>query len=436
MVRWQPLAALVCLLSGGAAAYRVDDAMADHTAAAIDFAEAGDMASAVASFRAAAAFTPDVPEHWYNLAEALADEDWEGSTAAAARKEAAAARATHAELEAEAAGGTLRRGLVEEVLWDAKTSVEAPAFPAADILLPEEVSKITRTKWKPPVGHADYDANCGWSEWVTAWDTNGDPLLTSIDRFFTEDVAAALRRDGIGSKWEVADIHPDNKVKDDPRKGNGFPGLRVDAAAAAKTQTQTCLAPILELVNPAFPALPDAALVQTLYGLVDKKLQPGGIWLDSQRLPHNDIKWDLGVLPGGAVPGSYASVYALTRDFNTSGTGLFLEKESGFSLLKTLPMNERAQGNFNPHHEGRQHPELDLLEEIPDPHPHQMKHMRDNAWVKMIMVSYLRYNRFVLYDGRRLHNQYLEPEDYPRLSADPAKGRLTMNSFFWARGSH
>ena len=88
---WQHLAALACLLCGGAAAYRVDDAMADHTAAAIDFAEAGDMASAVASFRAAAAFTPDVPEHWYNLAEALADEDWEGSTAAAARKEAAAA---------------------------------------------------------------------------------------------------------------------------------------------------------------------------------------------------------------------------------------------------------------------------------------------------------------------------------------------------------
>ena len=24
--------------------------------------------------------------------------------------------------------------------------------------------------------------------------------------------------------------------------------------------------------------------------------------------------------------------------------------------------------------------------------------------------------------------------DYPRLSADPAKGRLTMNSFFWAPG--
>lgn len=48
---------------------------------------------------------------------------------------------------------------------------------------------------------------------------------------------------------------------------------------------------------------------------------------------------------------------------------------------------------------GRRHPEIDLYDEIPDPHPHSMEHQRDNAWVKMIMVAYLRYNRFILYDG-------------------------------------
>jgi hypothetical protein len=428
------LVGLLAFRISGAVAYSIDDVMADHTAAAIDFAEAGDMAAAVVSFRAATAFTPDVPEHWYNLAEALSDQDWQGSTTDAAKTEAVMARAKHAALEAKVRGGTLRQGLVEEVLWDAKTAGgKAPEFPAALIILPEEVSKITKTKWKPPVGHADFDADCGWSEWVTAWDRLGDPLLTSIDRFFNEEVAATLRRDGIRSKWEPADIHPDNKLKDDPRKGNGFPGLRVDAVNSAKEQTKACLRPILELVNPNF-SLRDAETVQTLYGLVDKNLQPGGIWLDSQRLPHTDTKWDLGVLAGGEVPTSYACVYTLTNEFNNSGTALFLEKESGFSLLKTLSMNERAQGNFNPHHTGRRHPEINLLEEIPDPHPHQMKYMKENAWVKMIMVSYLRYNRFVLYDGRRLHNQYLEPEDYPRLSANPATGRLTMNTFLWARG--
>ena len=50
----------------------------------------------------------------------------------------------------------------------------------------------------------------------------------------------------------------------------------------------------------------------------------------------------------------------------------------------------------------------------------------------MIMVAYLRYNRITLYDGRRLHNQYMEGEDYPRMTAEPATGRLTMNSFWWS----
>ena len=169
------------------------------------------------------------------------------------------------------------------------------------------------------------------------------------------------------------------------------------------------------------------------YGLVDKELQPGRVWLDSQRMPHNDVRWDLGVHRDAAqtVPASYASVYGMTTKFDRSGTGLFLEKESGHSLLKTLPMNERAQGNFNPHVDARLHPHLHIRKEVPDPHPHSLKYQADNAWVKTICVAYVRYNRFTLYDGRRLHSQAIEPEDYPRLSSDPATGRLTLNSFFW-----
>jgi hypothetical protein len=69
-----------------------------------------------------------------------------------------------------------------------------------------------------------------------------------------------------------------------------------------------------------------------------------------------------------------------------------------------------------------------LLKEIPDPFPHALT---EHAWGKAIMVAELRYNRFVFYDGRRLHQQYMLPEDAPRMSTDPSKGRLTMNSFFW-----
>ena len=120
------------------------------------------------------------------------------------------------------------------------------------------------------------------------------------------------------------------------------------------------------------------------FRLVSKEFQPGHVWLDSQRLPHNDINWKFGVVQDEArtVPTSYASVLPLTTEFNNTGTGLFLEKTSGFSLLKTLPMNEEAQGAINPHVDGRKHPELDLLKAIPDPHPHNLENSADNPWVK------------------------------------------------------
>jgi hypothetical protein len=53
------------------------------------------------------------------------------------------------------------------------------------------------------------------------------------------------------------------------------------------------------------------------------------------------------------VAPSYAVVYGLTKHFNSTGTSLFLEKETGWSNLKTLAMNERAQGNSNPHNPKR-----------------------------------------------------------------------------------
>lgn len=88
-------------------------------------------------------------------------------------------------------------------------------------------------------------------------------------------------------------------------------------------------------------------------------------WLDSQRLPHNDVRWDLGTFPNSQVPISYASVLPLTTGFNHSGTGLWYEKSTGFSLLKTVDMNNRAQGSMNPHVKTHLHPDVDLYKEIP-----------------------------------------------------------------------
>jgi len=154
-------------------------------------------------------------------------------------------------------------------------------------------------------------------------------------------------------------------------------------------------------------------------------------WLDSQRIPHNDVRWDLGTLPGNNVPASYASVLPLTTKFNDSGTGLWRERSTGFSLLKTVAQNSDAQGRMNPHVKERLHPEVNLLVEVPDPSPHSVL---SHVWAECIMVAKLRRNRFVFYDGRRLHQQFLSENDEARVSLDQSQGRLTMNSFFWAGG--
>jgi tetratricopeptide (TPR) repeat protein len=62
--------------------YRLDDPAADHTTQAIKLDEAADMDGAIVSFRAAVRFTPEVSEHWSNLAVALSDEDAPGNQAA------------------------------------------------------------------------------------------------------------------------------------------------------------------------------------------------------------------------------------------------------------------------------------------------------------------------------------------------------------------
>jgi hypothetical protein len=84
---------------------------------------------------------------------------------------------------------------------------------------------------------------------------------------------------------------------------------------------------------------------------------------------------------------------------------------------------------MNPHADDRLHPELSVLAEVPDPLPQAST---SHAWAECIAIAHLRKGRFSFYDGRRLHQQYVQVEDAPRLSKDPATGRLTMNSFFWA----
>ena len=89
--------ALIVIDAALAGDYSVDDPAADHRARAIELDEAGDIAGAIASFRAATKFHPEQSEHWNNLGIALRDEEnpdmqqGHGSTRLATLREAAVA---------------------------------------------------------------------------------------------------------------------------------------------------------------------------------------------------------------------------------------------------------------------------------------------------------------------------------------------------------
>merc|ERR1719231_191253 len=76
----------------------------------------------------------------------------------------------------------------------------------------------------------------------------------------------------------------------------------------------------------------------------------------------------------------------------------------------------------------RMHNHVNVRDEIPDPYPQaKLKHI----WADSLVMSRIKFNRLALYDGRRLHNQYLHEDSYKRLSLDAKTGRLTLNSFYW-----
>jgi len=341
------------------------------------------------------------------------------------------------------------------VLWDRRRDEgTAPEFPGAAIHLPEYVSRVTRTTL--PV--SAFDGRCGGHVLHAAWDRGGDLLMGTVDDFFSRGVLAALERDALGAQgWDWAKLYADPKRggKDFMLFGSGFPGMRKAVATENETThlIRRCLAPHFAEVLPRFPMLPglgagEEAADQAPYAnplaatetnfammrpLVDWKF--GQDWLDLQRLPHTDIKWHLGVETNGGVPPAFASVLPLTRAFNSSGTSLFAERSTGLSMLKTRAEVDAVMGAMDPHNpRKRKYPRLHVRQELPDkPGPHAPPHSLENPWVAAVATAFLRYNRYAFYDGRRLHNMYLEAEDYARIQApDPRTGRLTVNSFFSA----
>lgn len=57
----------------------------------------------------------------------------------------------------------------------------------------------------------------------------------------------------------------------------------------------------------------------------------------------------------------------------------------------------------------------------------------DNPWFRRVSVVPPRFNRIIFYDGALFHSSHIPHPEL--LSADPARGRLTLNGFFTCRRS-
>ena len=140
-------------------------------------------------------------------------------------------------------------------------------------------------------------------------------------------------------------------------RGNGFPGLR-GHVGHLKDRITPCLEPIFdEIWGPDF-SFDHLREDQHSFGLVSSEKQPNRRWLDSQRLPHNDIAWGEQGRPvrrdGNKVATCFATVLGLTDRHDETGTSIWrsngTNRDPGekLSLLSTLELNEVAQGSMNP----------------------------------------------------------------------------------------
>ena len=277
-------------------------------------------------------------------------------------------------------------------------------------MLPELLTSLTPTVIQRPAG---LPAECCWKTAEVLMEAStAAPLLVSAHDFLCKKDYQALRRiarqPSEGLKWIAADIHPNEHIKDNATeakiRGNGFPGWRLvfPEHGAIGAKVLGCLRPIIDRVwgAPLWGAQGFAAVKsqQHLLGLVSAEHQPGGTWLDAQRLPHNDIRWDLGNRDG-RVPPSIATVLGLTSGWNESGTTLWRvrgtarSEDEKPSLLTTVDVhaardaspppardphsalrvqiNSAAMGGYSNRAGPRgRFPDADVRQEIPDPHPH------------------------------------------------------------------
>jgi Family of unknown function (DUF6445) len=181
--------------------------------------------------------------------------------------------------------------------------------------------------------------------------------------------------------------------------GVHYPGVR---AVVPPVLVRRFVEPLAPLIAEVF-GVRDCTVVDALYSLVTT---PPDALTPIQRLPHFD----------GVEPERLALLHYLGRD-ERGGTALYRHRATGFETVTAarLPEYERS-----------------LASEIAEGGVPDAAYIDgDTDLFEEIALFEGRYNRAILYPSNALHCAHIP--DGLALSADPATGRLTVNTFLIGR---
>ena len=181
--------------------------------------------------------------------------------------------------------------------------------------------------------------------------------------------------------------------------GEHYPGVRAPVAAPMLRPLLADLAPLAQEVF----GLTDLQVVDAFYSLVTT---PSAQLAPIQRLPHFDE----------TSPTRLALLHFLADD-ETSGTAFYRHRATGFESVdaQRLPAYRTAL-------------DADLKRHgLPDP----AYIAGDTAIYEQVALHHARPNRALLYRSNTLHCAFIPPD--LALSADPTRGRLTVNTFLDGR---
>lgn len=180
-------------------------------------------------------------------------------------------------------------------------------------------------------------------------------------------------------------------------EGRGYPGIRAPVPADYSARLTELLDPLIK-VNFGVPE--DLAVLKTPCAFSLTTVAPQALG-PLQRVPHFDA----------STPHSMAVLLYLCDDHH-GGTAFYRHKATGLQQI-TAATSERYGAA--------------VYGEV-DRHPPPLRYFDDSdAHFELLGVMPARFNRLVVYRGSLLHSAIVNPQ---RLSADPRRGRLTVNTFY------